>query len=295
MNRMTRRDVLRAATGVAMASSAPLAALAKGLQPDMPIPPAVIPVRQGGFGYLPESGAPFSAAVVASEGFAFKRVRLRHPVPMELGFAWMARAIKAEGRPLASLAGCELRIPRRLTRPEFAEFNKTYLSSLRSNGFTVEESVAIARSNTAPAQAPPTSTVLSAYTFAVPRKAGRMAAGPDFVVSGSPENASNPNRVIAAGDVSPQGMQEKAAFVLQKLRGYVADAGANWGDITGCQVYTVQPLEPVMPMLQAAGLADVGITVFPAYIPVIGFGGANYEFEVDVRSVSLEQSLSASM
>jgi hypothetical protein len=290
---MNRRDVLRTALGVAVTASAHAFAIADDSRSAGLVPSAVSQVPQGGFAYLPEPGVPFSAAIVATEGFVLKRMRLRHPIPLEAGLAWMARMIKAEGRPLASLAGCELRIPERLTRPEFAQFNKRYLSALRSNGFAAEENVAIARSNAAPKFNPPPAPVLSAFTFAVPNNDRHKGGGPDFLVSGSPENATNPNRVIAPDDVSSQGMQQKASFVLQKLRGYVKGLAANWADITGCQIYTLQPLEPVMQVLQAAGLTEVGLSLLPAYIPVVGFNGVNYEFEVDVRSVTFEQSVTS--
>lgn len=297
---MNRRDLLRTGLSVAVTASAYEFAIADDPRSAAPAPPGVSRVSEGGFAYLPESGAPFSAAVVAVEGFALKRMRLRHPVAMEEGFALMARTMKAEGRPLASLAGCELRIPERLTRPEFGEFNKRYLSALQSNGFAAGQSVAIARSNIAPKFNPPPVAVLSAFTFAVRTFAVRNkdrqeGTGPDFLVSGSPENAASPNRVIAPNDVSADGMRQKAAFVLEKLRGYVHGIGANWGDITGCQIYTLQPLEPVMQVLEAAGLTEVGLSLFPAYIPVVGFDGVNYEFELDVRSVSFEESLSGSI
>jgi hypothetical protein len=41
-----------------------------------------------------------------------------------------------------------------------------------------------------------------------------------------------------------------------------------------------------LPILKRMGLANVGVTLHPAFPPV-----APYEFEVDVRSVSVERTI----
>jgi hypothetical protein len=132
----------------------------------------------------------------------------------------------------------------------------------------------------APLYSPPATNTLFAFTFATP---AQTVGGPDFVISGKPENTENPSGIVSAGDTSPQGMKAKARFVIDALRQRVSDLGCSWTDITGAQAYTVHSLDPVMDELQAASLTSTGLTLFPAYPPVIGL-----DFEIDVRSVSSE-------
>jgi hypothetical protein len=131
---------------------------------------------------------------------------------------------------------------------------------------------------------------LVAFTFAVQEKSATTKnGGPDFLTSGTPEVASNPNRVIAANDSSPAGMDKKARFVWDALRQTVASLGARWADISGTQIYMTEPLETVLPATRAAGVLSSGLTLYPGETPVIGFGEVPYAFEADVRAISREE------
>jgi hypothetical protein len=70
------------------------------------------------------------------------------------------------------------------------------------------------------------------------------------------------------------------------LRERVAQLACDWTDVTGIQAYTARPIEPILPLLQRLGLAQVGLTLHPAHPPV-----APYEFEADVRSIGIERVL----
>jgi hypothetical protein len=91
---------------------------------------------------------------------------------------------------------------------------------------------------------------------------------------------------MAAGDVSPAGMAAMARYVIAELRQLSTQLGVRWTDITGAQAYTIHSLDHVMDELRLSGLGSVGLSLFPAYPPVIGL-----EFEIDVRAVSLERSI----
>lgn len=144
----------------------------------------------------------------------------------------------------------------------------------------------------APRFDPPSIDSLVAFTIAVQRKTLAVQdIGPDFLTSGRPENASNPDRVIAAGDSSRAGMDEKARFVWGALRQTVADLGGRWTDISGAQVYMTEPIETILSTTRAAGLLSSGLTLFPGDTPVIGYGDAPYAFEADVRAISREELL----
>lgn len=179
-----------------------------------------------------------------------------------------------------------------MTRPGFAAFNKDYLTLIKLAGFPIGDTVSIARSNMAPKFDPPSVDSLVAFTVAVPRKTSAAnTIGPDFLVSGRPEHATNPDRVIAAGDSSPAAMDQKARFVWDALRQTVADLGGRWTDISGTQIYMTEPLETILAATRAAGILSTGLTFFPGETPVIGYGEAPYAFEADIRAISREEIL----
>ena len=246
----------------------------------------IISSPQGGYSFLKGGMHPFSGGVVCSKGHALTRVRFRSPLPLAEGLAKAAAFIKAQNRPLAALAACELRSPAQMSLADFAAFNKTYVEQLKANGFPAEAPFPMARSNVAPTLAPPSTNTLFAFTYAGPAAASGTAAGPDFLISGKAEIIDEPRTVIAESDPSPAGTERKASYVFEQLRIRVEELGCQWADITGIQIYTPRSLDPVVPLLQRVGLAHVGITLHPANPPV-----APYEFEVDVRSVSVERVL----
>jgi hypothetical protein len=204
-----------------------------------------------------------------------------------LGFQTASEYLRKRGRPLAALAACELRSPAPLTLSEFISFNQQYVSLQKSLGFSNQIPCPIGRSNLAPLHHPPAEPVLFAFSFTVPNCSESSVAipGTDFVISGKPEyREGKEDGIVARGDVSPDGLRQKAAFVVKALREQVESLGAQWGAITGAQVYTVHSLEPLISSVFADnGLTDVGLTLFPSYPPVLGL-----EFEVDVRSVTRE-------
>jgi len=238
----------------------------------------------GGYSFLKGGMHPFSGGVVCTKGHALTRVRFRAPPPLAEGLAQAAGFIKAQGRPLAALAACELRSPAPMSLADFAAFNRTYVAQLKANGFPAEAPFPMARSNVAPTLAPPSTNTLFAFTYST--ATSDAPARPDFLISGKAEIVDEPRSVIAEGDPSPAGTEKKASYVFGELRLRVEDLGCHWADITGIQIYTPRSLDPVLPLLQRIGLAHVGVTLHPAYPPV-----APYEFEVDVRSVSVERVL----
>jgi hypothetical protein len=245
-----------------------------------------------GFRYIPAPGSPFSSGVVAMDGYTFSRFRFRSALPLADGLAAIARTMKTLGCPPSALAALELRAPQRMTRPGFVEFNQRYLTLLKQAGSPIGDTVSIARSDMVPRFDPPAVDSLVAFTVAVQQKSSAARnGGPDFLTSGKPEQASNPNRVIAAGDSSPAGMDVKARFVWDALRQTVTDLGGRWADISGTQIYMTEPLETILPAARAAGLLPSGLTLFPGETPVIGYGEAPYAFEADVRAISREEFL----
>jgi hypothetical protein len=244
----------------------------------------IISAQQGGYSFLKGGMHPFSGGVACLKGHALTRVHFRAPLPLAEGLAQAAAHIKAQGRPLAALAACELRSPAQMSLADFAAFNRTYVEQLKANGFPSEAPFPMARSNVAPTLAPPSTNTLYAFTYTT--TAAEALARPDFLISGKAEIIDEPRQVIAEGDPSPAGTEKKAIYVFAQLRIRVEEIGCQWSDVTGIQIYTPRSLDPVVPLLKKIGLTNVGVTLHPAYPPV-----APYEFEVDVRSVSVERVL----
>jgi hypothetical protein len=245
----------------------------------------VISLPAAGYAFLKGGAHPFSLGVACLKGHALTRVRFRKPLSLAEGLAQAAAHLKAQGRPLASLAACELRSPAQMSLPDFAAFNKHYVELLRANGFASEAPFPMARSNVAPIYDPPATNTLFAFTYAMAE--ANAAAGRDFLISGKAEldeDSYGTRRVVAEGDHSAEGTEKKAAFVLDGLQQRVRELGREWHDITGIQSYTARSLEPVLKLLSHYGLTHVGLTAHPAHPPV-----APYELEIDVRAVSVER------
>ncbi|SEB38045.1 hypothetical protein [Terriglobus roseus] len=245
-------------------------------------------VPDGGFAYVPSRGRAFSTGVVALEGHVLRRVHLQHPLSFEAGFQFAAGSIRAAGRPLNALCGCELRIARRLTRSEFSEFNQRYIAALRTAGFNTEPVNPAARTNVVPFAGTPTDATLTAFTFATPGCA--RPTGPDFLVSGKPELTGDSDEVIAPSDQSVAGLEAKAAFVLEELQLIVRQLGAQWVNATAVQIYSQHSVGNLK-VVSESGLPIAVFTHVPGDPPVFGPGGVPLEFEADVRSVTLEDAL----
>lgn len=246
----------------------------------------VVSLPLAGYAFLDGQRHPFSNGNACLKGYVLTRVRFRSPLPLAEGLARAASFIQAQGRPLSALAACELRSPAPMSVSEFAAFNRRYVDLLRANGFPAEPPFPVARSNVAPIYDPPSTNSLVAFTYTIAAAEAAAHARPDFLISGRAELIDEPRAVVAEGDSSPSGTEKKATHVFGQLRGRVEELGCQWTDITGIQVYTPRPIEPILPLMKRLGLAHVGICLNPAYPPVVPL-----EFEADVRSVSIERML----
>jgi hypothetical protein len=239
----------------------------------------------GGYAFLEGGENPFSLGVACLPGHALTRVRFRKPPPLAEGLAQAAAHIRAQGRPLAAIASCELRSPAQMSSADFTSFNQAYVELLRANGFPAEPPFPLARSNVAMFIDPPASHTLFAFTYTI--AAPGAAAARDYLISGMPDSIKGPVRTrVADGDPSPAGTEKKAAHVFDGLRERVRELGVTWSDITGIQSYTARAIEPVVKLLSTYGLSHVGLQAHPALPPVL-----LSEFEADVRAVSVERMI----
>ena len=239
-------------------------------------------VPSGQYRFLPGI-APYSSGVVAMPGHQVIHVTLRAPVPWRDGFALIDHHLRDAQRPRAALCAIALRSPKPFTFEGFAEFNAGYRAVLEAWGLLVEGANPIARTNVAPLVAAPAEPSLYGFAYTVPGAAPR----PTFVVAGSGEVIElAAERIVRRGEISPDAIREKAAFVMGVMQHRLRGLGADWGDVTAIDVYTPHPIEPFVRdvLLGVAGPAAIhGVRWYPSHPPIIGL-----EYEMDMRGVARE-------
>ena len=227
----------------------------------------------------------YSAGVAALPGYGIERVRFRDPIPLAQGFAVAADIIRAAGRPLTAFCACELRAPAPFTEQGFRSFNESYVAVLSRWGIFEGKRNPVARSNVCPAIGPPDEPAFHAFCFTVPAESSGIAS---VVIAGSgeaPEGGSYQERCIRRGDTSPQGMREKARFVLGEMERRLGSFGLSWPDTTATQVYTVHDLYPFLAdEIVERGAANAGLTWHYCRPPIL-----DLEYEMDCRAVAIER------
>jgi hypothetical protein len=239
-------------------------------------------VPSGQYRFLPGI-APYSSGVVAMPGHQVIHVTLRAPVPWRDGFALIDHHLRDAQRPRAALCAIALRSPKPFTFEGFAEFNAGYRAVLETWGLLVDGANPIARTNVAPLVTAPAEPSLYGFAYTVPGAAPR----PTFVVAGSGEVIElAAERIVRRGEISPDAIREKAAFVMGVMQHRLRGLGADWRDVTAIDVYTPHPIEPFVRdvLLGVAGPAAIhGVRWYPSHPPIIGL-----EYEMDMRGVARE-------
>ena len=211
-----------------------------------------------------------------------------HPLPLlQRGFTLIERHLQSQQRPLQALCGMELRIPSPLSPQAFDEFNQPYIERLASWGMYWLTASIRWRGVIWPLLSIQ-SLKPSAYGFSYTVPATRE--GTTFLVAGTPEvraRAGTERDIVARGDVSPAGLRQKAAYVLEALAARLQELQVTWTEVTTVEVYTVHDLYPLLattlfPALQGAGIRH-GIRWHYARPPVV-----EVEYEMDVRGVHQE-------
>lgn len=245
-----------------------------------------IAVPEGGFRFVP-GVYQYSAGVAAEPGFTLHRVRFAQPVPLMHGFALIAAALEAAGRPKAAFCACELRSPAPFTEEGFAAFNRVYGGVLTEWGLFRDGMNPVARSNVCPEIAPPAEPSFHAFVYTVPD----AGAAPSFAIAGSgeaPEGKGNyRDHIVALGDLSPAALRTKARWVLGEMERRMGVLGAAWPGTTAVQVYTVHDIHPFLgEELVARGAARHGVTWQFCRPPVV-----DLEYEMDCRGIWRETVL----
>ena len=244
----------------------------------------VIAFPKGGFRYI-KGVFQYSAGVAAEPGFEIERARLARPVPLAEGFARIETHLARLGRPTTAFCACELRSPEPFSEAGFTAFSHAYVPALERWGLYRNEVNPVARSNVCPEVGAPAVPSLYAFSYTVP--APRDSRG-TFVVAGSGEAPEGPgdyrDRAIRLLDRSPEGLREKARWVLGEMERRLAALGSDWSAATGTHVYTVNDLHPFLAdEIVRRGAAPAGLTWHFARPPV-----QDLDYEMDVRAVARE-------
>lgn len=238
---------------------------------------------KGGYDFIP-GVSQYSAGVAARPGMRLERVRFSRPVPLREGFTRIERFITDQGRPLTSFCACELRSPAPFTESGFKAFNEVYTGVLSSWGVLDGGLNPVSRANVCPEIAPPAEPSFHAFTFTTIAE----DAPPSFVIAGSgeaPEGKGNyADHIIRRGDVSEDGLREKARWVLEEMERRMAAFSATWKQTTATQLYTVHNIYPFLAdELVRRGAAHSGLTWHFNRPPV-----RELEYEMDCRAVHVE-------
>lgn len=229
----------------------------------------------------------YSAGVAAEPGFRIERVRLLEPIPLAEGFDLIKQTLQDAGRPLGAMCACELRSPAPFDEDGFEAFNREYVGTLARWGIFDGSVNPVARSNVCPEIDPPQVPSFHAFCYTVAAPSAR----PSFVVAGSgeaPEGKDNyKDHVISRGDVSAEGLRNKARFVLAEMERRMGGLGFGWADTTATQLYTVHDIHPfIAKELVRRGAMRGGLTWHLNRPPVL-----ELEYEMDCRGVHFERTI----
>jgi len=242
---------------------------------------------KGNFRFL-RGIAPYSSGAVAMPGYEVVHVTLAPAPPYRQGFQAIDRHLKEQRRPPQALCGIELRSPRPFTFPGFIDFNKGYVEQLAQRGILVGDLNPVARTNVAPEVGPPAEVLLYGFSYAAPARGSR----PTFVVAGAGELTGerlDARDIVRRGDVSPDGLREKASQVLSLMDQRLQGLGVGWDRVTAVEVYTVHNIFPLIQklLLPRMGAAAVHGLRWHFTRPPI----EEIEFEMDVRGSARELTL----
>lgn len=244
----------------------------------------VIDFAPGGYRYV-KGVFMYSAGVAAQPGYRLKRVRFSRPVPMAEGFRRIAEIMAADGRPTTAFAACEMRSPEPFSEGGFKSFNEAYVETLKGWGLIGPDgNNPVGRSNVCPEVSPPPEPGFHAFTYTIEAK----DAPPSFVVAGSGEaqegKGNYKDHTVAYRDLSPEGLRQKARFVLGEMERRAGALGFGWKDMTAVQLYTVYDTHPFLEdEIARRGAMDPGLTWHYCRPPVV-----DLDYEMDCRGVHIE-------
>jgi hypothetical protein len=244
--------------------------------------------RKGNYAFL-RGIAPYSAGVLADDGFEIVHVRFRQPIPLSSGFERIRGYLAKVERPVHALCGMELRSPQPFTFQGFNDFNATYIRVLSDWGVVAENINPVARTNVAPEIVAPTAPSLYGFSYTIPSHTKVKT----FVVAGGgelPEGSLDPHDVVRRGETSTDALREKVGFVMGLMSARLQGLGVTWSTATAVNVYTVHSICSLLAdgIIRPMGAAAIhGLTWHYSRPPIVSI-----EYEMDLRACEREIVLS---
>ena len=238
--------------------------------------------QDGSFRFIP-AVFQYSGGVAAEPGYRIERARFVAPVELTVGFAAVERHLRGLGRATSALCSFELRSPEPFSEAGFEAFNRTYASQLDAWGLMDGDTNPVARTNVCPEIGKPGAVSVHAFSYTLPdtTEGGFVVAGSGEAAEGGASYAAG---TVRPGDVSPDGLREKAVWVMGEMGRRLEGLGRAWADASVVDVYTVHDIHPLMKdVLAAATGRDLGVTWIFARPPVAGL-----DYEMDLRGLPRE-------
>jgi len=243
----------------------------------------------GGYSFL-KGISPYSGGVAALPGFEIAHLRFERSIPLDRGFTAIASYLESQRRPREALCAIELRCPQPFTFQGFQDFNRHYVSILKSWGLLLDCVNPVARTNVAPHLLSPAEPSVYGFSITMPAE----NAPESFVIAGSgelPEGSLDPHDVIRRGETSTEALREKARFVMSLMSARLAGLEVSWKQVTAAQVYTVHNIHPfleteILTVMREA--SSHGIHWHYARPPI-----ESIEYEMDLRGCRREMVLAA--
>lgn len=247
----------------------------------MPKPVTIHP--SGRYRFL--RGAPaFSSGVAASPGYQISHASLSMPIAWKDGLIAACNYLESAGLGSDALCAVELRCAGPHSMNSFSSFNDEYFSLLNSWSMLVNGQNPVARTNVAPVIAPPSETMLHAFSYVEPSEKSKAS----FVISGGaelPYHQIDRSYIVRLGETSADAIVEKAACTAKIMRHRLNRLELGDGDITQVNVYTKHSIGHVFDSVFAKQLPidRTGITWFYSQPPIV-----ELEFEMSMRGVQRE-------
>lgn len=233
----------------------------------------------GEYSFVP--GSQFAAhAVRATDGFSIERAVFSAPIPWDEGFEKVRILLESWGRPLASICGIELRMPKALELDEFDELNDSYLEHLDAWDLLISGDSPFARTNVAPTSNSLLGPSIAGFSFT----AERSCPMPTFLLAGAPEilpEAVYPEQIVRLRETSPDAMLDKLRMVVRLIETYAEHLGVPWDPSVDVHLYTAHDVVFAMArtVLEELGVVpQQGIIWHDAAPPIVDLA-----LEIDLR------------
>lgn len=221
--------------------------------------------------------SPYSAGFAANPGFEITALQLGEDISLHDGFRRIDRELARRNLPLSALAGLQLRSPALFSFPEFEKFNNEYNNLLNERSLIIDGVNPISRTNVIPLDDGPSQPIIHLAFIVHP---SISLGGEDFVVAGAGEIPGNldPKNIVAHGDLSPSGMNEKVNCVLDIMNERLNALDKDNSQPRTVNIYTIHEIANLANLIKKrfSCVAQSGMTSWITKPPVV-----EVEFEMD--------------